>query len=367
MLKDLGKIALGVVAAVAGIGAAIGKTVLDTAAASDALVEMSDKTGLSVEKLQELSYVGKQVGVDTETVTGSLARMIRNMSSAREGTGAAAEAFKQLGVSVTDSTGQLRPSQEVFAELIDKLGTMPNETERDAAAMAILGKSAQELNPLIKAGSEQLAKLTEEAHTSGAVMKTETVQGMADLNDTIDSLKDGLTGTIGTLASSFLPAFQGLAGKAQGYLGQLVGIVQRIEWRYWSCSRWNCWADHFHPHRCFIQCSGYAAGRVGNHPGIDQWDHEQHSSAYSRGDQDADDAGEIYIDQYSSFIKCSDPNCDRSGQWNCHGITRADTGDRSGGDHHRYDITAEFTHADRGSSQTDHCPGSGIGGRLCRY
>ena len=46
----------------AGIGAAIGKTVLDTAAASDALVEMSIRPGLSVEKLQELSYIGKQVG-----------------------------------------------------------------------------------------------------------------------------------------------------------------------------------------------------------------------------------------------------------------------------------------------------------------
>ena len=65
----------------------------------------------------------------------------------------------------------------------------------------------------------RLAKLTEEAHNSGAVMKTETVQGMADLNDTIDGLKDGLTGTIGTLAVPSLPAFQGLTGKAQGYLG----------------------------------------------------------------------------------------------------------------------------------------------------
>ncbi len=109
VLKDLGKIALGVVAAVAGIGAAIGKTVLDTAAASDSLVEMSLKTGVSVEKLQELSYIGKQVGVDTETVTGSMAKLIRNMDSARDGTGSAAEAFDLLGVSVTDSNGKLGP------------------------------------------------------------------------------------------------------------------------------------------------------------------------------------------------------------------------------------------------------------------
>jgi hypothetical protein len=214
------------VTAVAGIGAAVGTMVLKTAAASDSLVELSDKTGISVEKLQEMNYVSKQVGVETETITGSMSKLIRNMDSARSGTGAAADAFKALGVSVIDSNGQLRSNQDVFAEVIDKLGQMPNETERDAAAMAILGKSAMELNPLIKTGSDNIAKLTEEAHKSGAVIKTETVQGMADLNDTIDGLKDGLMGTVGTLSGSFLPAFQGLAGKAQGYLGQLAGIVK---------------------------------------------------------------------------------------------------------------------------------------------
>lgn len=225
-LKEVGKIALGVVAAVAAIGGAVIKLVLDNAAAADSLMEMSDKTGISVQKLQELSYVGKQVGVDTVTMTGSMARMIRNMGTAREGTGAAADAFKLLGVNVVDSNGQLRDSQTVFQEAIDALAKMPNETERDAAAMAIFGKNAQELNPLIKAGADNIAKMTDEAHKNGAVMSDEAVKGLADFNDTLDGLKAGLAGTAGTLAAGFLPAFQGIAGKAQGYLSQLVEIVK---------------------------------------------------------------------------------------------------------------------------------------------
>lgn len=225
-LKNVGKIAAGVVVGVAGIGAGIGKLFLDTAAASDGLMEMSDKTGLSVEQLQELSYVGKQVGTDVETVTGSMAKMIRNMASAKGGTGAQAEAFKSLGIEVVGMDGKLRSSQAVFAEVIDKLGQMPNETERDAAAMAILGKSAQEINPLIKAGASEIAKLTQEAHTSGAVMSDEAVKGMGDFNDMLDGLKDGLKGTVGTLATAFLPAFQGMSGKAKRYLGQFVNIVK---------------------------------------------------------------------------------------------------------------------------------------------
>ena len=41
-----------------------------------------------------------------------------------------------------------------IGKVIDALGKVTNETERDALAMQILGKSAQELNPLIEAGSQ---------------------------------------------------------------------------------------------------------------------------------------------------------------------------------------------------------------------
>lgn len=216
----------GVATAVAGVGAAVGGMVLKTAASADSLQELSDKTGISVEKLQELSYVGKQVGTDSETITSSMAKMVRSMAGARDGTGDAADAFKTLGVPITDANGALRSSQDVFGEAITKLGQVGNETERDALSMAIFGKSAMELNPLIKAGSSEFARLSQEAHTVGAVMSTEAVQGMADLNDTVDSLKDGFKGTLGTLATSFLPGFKGMAGKAGGYLKEFAAVVK---------------------------------------------------------------------------------------------------------------------------------------------
>ena len=49
-------------------------------------------------------------------------------------------------------------------------GKMENETERDALAMQILGKSAQELNPLIEAGSARMQELGEQAEAAGYVM-----------------------------------------------------------------------------------------------------------------------------------------------------------------------------------------------------
>jgi hypothetical protein len=212
--------------AVVGLAGGMAKMVMSSASAADNLVEMSAKTGISVERLQELSYIGKQTGTDLETVTSANARLIRSMDYAAQGTGIQAEAFNKLGVSVVDSSGNLRNSQTVFQEALTKLGEMSNETERDAAAMALFGKSAQELNPLIKTSAEELGEMTESAHGFGAVMSDQAVSGLADLNDLLDGLKDGLRGTLGEISAAFLPGIKGMTPVVSGYMRDLVEIVQ---------------------------------------------------------------------------------------------------------------------------------------------
>lgn len=235
----------GLAAAAGAAGAAVGKMVLDASETAGALVDTSLQTGIATERLQELAYVGEQVGTSTETMTGSLSRLIRSMSKAQEQQKKfddqlaegkmedeitvpmeMAAAFNGLGVSFVDASGNLRDSEAVFADVIDALGGVANETERDALAMEIFGKSAMDLNPLIKAGSEEIARLSQEARDVGAVMEEDAVAGLESFGDQLASLKAGLQGTLGTLASAFLPAFQGLAGTAQEYLGRFSEIVR---------------------------------------------------------------------------------------------------------------------------------------------
>ena len=192
-------------AAVVGTIGILGKFVLGAAANADQLDELSTKTGISAERLQELGYIGKIVGTDLDTVTGANARMIRSMAAAEKGTGSQADAFKELGVSVLDANGHLRNSNDVFTEVIDSLGKVQNPTEADALAMAIFGKSAQELNPLIKAGAAGLAELAKQAHLTGAVMSDETIKALGDLNDKWDALKSGVTGLGGLFAGMLAP------------------------------------------------------------------------------------------------------------------------------------------------------------------
>ena len=215
----------GLAAAVAGVGAGITKLMFDTADASGELLDLSKKTGISTTALQEMNYVGTMVGTDLSTMTGALTKLTRSMGMAADGTTAQVEAFESLGIAVKDSDGNLRDAREVFLESITALGGIANETERDVLAMELFGKSAMELNPLIKAGAEEISNLTTEAHQVGAVMSEENVRGFEAFGDQLASLKLGLQGTLGTLGGAFLPAFSGIAGQLQGYLSQFASIV----------------------------------------------------------------------------------------------------------------------------------------------
>ncbi|MGL6015453.1 MAG: phage tail tape measure protein [Selenomonadaceae bacterium] len=199
--------------AVAGAIKDVATNVLD---AADSIQQMSDQTGLSASKIQELQYVGDTVGVSIDTITGSYSKLIKNMNSASKGTGSAAEAFKTLGVSVVDGNGHLRDSQAVWSEAVTALGGITNETEQTAIAQQIFGKSASDLNPLIRTSSDELQNLAKQAHDSGAVMSDETVASLDDFGDSIGQLKQSFTGMAGTLLADVTPSLMELMDKIKG-------------------------------------------------------------------------------------------------------------------------------------------------------
>lgn len=234
-LKGVGVVAkgvvtavIGLVAAVAAVGAAIGGLVFSSASAAAELVDLSAKTGISTTALQEMRFIGEQVGVSLDTIATSQARLTRSMASAAEGTGDAAKAFDELGVSVTNTDGSLRDQQDVMADVLAALGGIDNAAERDALAMQIFGRSAMELNPLIGLTADELARMKDEAHKLGAVMSEEDVAALEAFDDTIGALKLGLQGTLGTLSTIFLPGFQMVFGTIGGYLQRFAGIVENF-------------------------------------------------------------------------------------------------------------------------------------------
>jgi DNA-binding Xre family transcriptional regulator len=224
--------------AVLGIGAMVGGLLKCTKAAADnadELLTLADKTGITTDELQKLQYVSKFVDVEFSTLTGEMDKLERSMISARDGSKDASEAFKKLHIRVKDSRGALRDQTEVFWEAIDALGKVKNETERDALAMQLFGKSAKELNPLIKAGSEEVNRLKEEFDELGLGMSGENLEKLSTLKDSWIRLDEVWTNVKNNLGLALLPIlttlFEAISKIPEPVLRTLVvfaGIVASI-------------------------------------------------------------------------------------------------------------------------------------------
>jgi hypothetical protein len=184
----------------AAVGAtkALAEMSIGTAAYADEILTQSTVTGMSTEQLQAYSYAADLVDVSLDTLTGSMAKNIKSMDAARDAivngkaeTNEMAKAYAALGVEIVNADGTLKDSEEVYWAAIDALGGMAEGAERDAIAMTIFGKSAQDLNPLIAQGSAGIAELTEEAHRMGAVMSQAQLETAGKFDDVVQKLKQG--------------------------------------------------------------------------------------------------------------------------------------------------------------------------------
>ena len=226
-------VAASMAAAMAAVGAAIveaGKKLVEFAkegaAYSDSVLTTSQITGIATDKLQEYMYAAELVDVSIDTLTGSMAKQIKSMKSAQDGSKTMVEAYEKLGVEIMNADGTLRDSDEVYWEIIAALGSMENETERDALAMTILGKSAQELNPLIEAGAEKMEELGKQAHDAGYVLSDEMLSSYGALDDQLQLLNNGTTALKNALGSVLLPILTDLTSEGVGLLGEFTKGIQ---------------------------------------------------------------------------------------------------------------------------------------------
>lgn len=228
--KDLGSELAGLAAA--GTAAVAGMVSYGRQAAqwADSMNTLSKTTGISTSELQKFEYATQLIDVSMDTLSGSLTKLTKNMAAAAEnGTGAAAESFDKLNVSILDSSGQLKDREEVFYDVIEALGKVGNETERDALAMEIFGKSAQQLNPLIMGGADALKAIGDEAEKAGLILSQDQLDGLNKFNDEIDSLISKSNSLQRLTASQMTPAVEGLLEVADDLLDEVNAMAQSGE------------------------------------------------------------------------------------------------------------------------------------------
>lgn len=208
---------MGVVRGVARAAKALWDWETDAADWADELLTTATQTGMDVETLQAWRYAAQFIDTEVEDIIKARDKLTKGMVKA---TPQIEEAYDSLGVSAFDAAGRMRDSEDVFWDVLAALSEITDETEQDAIAQTLLGKSFRDLKPLLQAGRAAWDQYVAEGRDV-AVVSEENVHALGDLDDAQNRLTATLEATkydtLAELAPLFTDVSNAMATAVQGF------------------------------------------------------------------------------------------------------------------------------------------------------
>ncbi len=231
-----------IAAVVTGAVAAITLAVRAAINNADELNKLSQKIGISVEQLSRLDYAAKLSDVSLESLQVSIGKLNKNINEvANGGADDVRKVFEQIGVSVVDSTGQIRDSIDIFTDVSDVLSRLPDGAQKTAIAMTLLGRSGADLIPLLNEGRQGLKELGDESDRLGNTISSKTAAAAEEFNDKITKLQVAVGGVANKLMVDLLPQLdtlitaisdpkfiQAVSDFAQGIITAIAAIAKAV-------------------------------------------------------------------------------------------------------------------------------------------
>ncbi|CAN1551667.1 Bacteriophage tail tape measure, C-terminal [Burkholderiaceae bacterium] len=231
VLGKLGPAGLIAGASIAALGVGITALVMPVARVGDEFFKLSQKTGVSVEALTALDYAAKLSDVTTEGLTKALQKLSIAMFDTQVNGDEGSAALKALGVSATDAHGQIRPTEAVLLDLVEKFADMPDGADKAALAVKLFGKEGLAIIPFLNQGREGITALMEEARRLGLVMSEDVARASEVFNDNLTRLSaifEGVQRQIGAAVIPILADFTEQVILAQTETGSFSNELQRI-------------------------------------------------------------------------------------------------------------------------------------------
>jgi len=204
-LKQVDSATAGVRNAMLGVGSAIAalgaityvRSVINIA---DSMDELSKRTGIAVETLSSLSNTAALAGSSQEELGSALIKLNKSIAEAASGSKEQALAFQNLGVSVKDAEGNIRPTTDVLADIADAFSRVDDGAIKTQYQMALFGKSGANLNEFLSKGSAGIKEF-------GASISTDFAKDSADFNDNLTNFGQILQRIIGEKSLPLLQFF----------------------------------------------------------------------------------------------------------------------------------------------------------------
>ena len=186
---------------VAGLGLLIKRSL----EATDRIGKLSSVLGFSVKELQTFKLASQIGGVELETFSKGVRRLVDNFGDFMDGTGEAKKTFEALGISVEEANKLSGDQFAILGLVADRLNLVTNSTDKLKFAIEIFGGRGAELINVLKGGSEQIEEFRKQSEQFGA-LNEEQVKQVEDLNDSIVRLKTSFANITNQVVANLSPA-----------------------------------------------------------------------------------------------------------------------------------------------------------------
>lgn len=190
--------------------------------------KLAEKTGGSVGTLSALALSAHDSEVSLEDLSKGMVKLAKAQDQATHGGKDQKAAFQALGVSITDL--QQLNAADLFAKVAQKLGDMPNGTQKAALSLKLFGKAGAELIPMLDAlGQDGFDKAVDKAKRLGLFLSDDMVNSARAAQDAVHELEDVAAGLATQFNAGFMPAFTaGVETLAEEITGSGVGAFKKF-------------------------------------------------------------------------------------------------------------------------------------------
>lgn len=145
----------------------------------DDLLDQAEQVGIAAERFQALAYGAELSGAKAEDLKAALTKVAQNAFDAASGNETLAEQFRAMGVAVTDASGNLRNTEDIFLDLVDQIARLDDGIAKTGIGIDLVGKSFTKFTN----GAADIRKAADEANRLNLVVSEATQQVFAKFND----------------------------------------------------------------------------------------------------------------------------------------------------------------------------------------
>jgi hypothetical protein len=202
LTKSLTAPILGATAALTGFAIASGTV-------ADEFNDQALKLGLSMEQLQEWSYIAKLNAIESTSLEKAFIKLNGALGDIASGdTDKLSESLGRIGLSIEDIKSQ--DADGAFETIREAMSGVTDETTRVAVANDLFGeKIASEMMPILLLEQTEVNNLKEELHGLG-MLTQEQADISGEFNDELDKTKMGITAVGANIAEVLLPILTNL-------------------------------------------------------------------------------------------------------------------------------------------------------------